>query len=237
MKPIRILSLFAATMLLSACASMLNGKYQPVTVVPVGGDFENDQCTLSNSKGKWVRVAGQETLVLRASGPLQVECEGERHRGTATVDSKTQWRYYWANFIIWDLCTISCIVDMSTGALFDYPTVIQVPMAATEAVVVDSPAEVAAPQQVSVEASDSAVSTTIAESGQAASQPTAYAPELARAETQSFAFDEAQAIAQTRDCAGLTLESQSRSGAMYSMYCATGHELLLCSGSGCRVAD
>lgn len=237
MKLIRILPLLAATMLLGACASMLNGKYQPVTVVPVGGDFENDQCTLSNSKGNWVRVPGKETLVLRASGPLQVECEGEQHRGTATVDSKTQWRYYWANFLIWDLCTISCIVDMSTGALFDYPTVIQVPMALTDKEVADVPAKIVAPRQASAEAIQSAMSTTASTSERAAPQPAVDTPEIARAEARSFAFDEAQAIVQARNCAGLSLESQSESGAMYSMYCATGRELLLCSSAGCRVAD
>ena len=58
-----------------------------------------------------------------------ISCENEIQEGEIVVESTASVGFMIANFFIWDLCTISCLVDHFTGSLYEYPLSVRVPMA------------------------------------------------------------------------------------------------------------
>ncbi len=44
------------------------------------------------------------------------------------AEKSTQVGWAVANFFLWDLCTISCLIDFSSGSIYQYPSQIQVVM-------------------------------------------------------------------------------------------------------------
>jgi hypothetical protein len=143
MKPVLAIMAVASIGLSSGCASIVSGTNQPLTVE--APDCAGAMCRLTNSKGTWAVKAPGSVVVHRAYGPLTVVCAKEGFPSTTTqVDSKTKGMAY-GNILFGGI--IGAGVDTSTGAAYDYPALITVPMScdvsATHAAAVVQPESVA----------------------------------------------------------------------------------------------
>lgn len=126
--------LLAATLFaLTGCASVMTELSPPMSIVAMRGEQIDAaaQCTATNKEGSWVTSGNGTVGIRKSASDLKVECRNnlDKTTGVASVESSTAGRYIAANFILLDLCTISCIVDFSTGAIYEYPSQIKVPMA------------------------------------------------------------------------------------------------------------
>ncbi len=128
-----------SAVLLSGCASIVSGSNQPISVDTPG--CEAASCQLTNDKGTWfVRTPGSVT-VSRAYGNLSVVCSKEGFgSATTSVASSTKGMAF-GNILAGGI--IGAGVDMSTGAAYDYPNTISVPLSCSQSakqVVADSSA-------------------------------------------------------------------------------------------------
>ena len=115
--------LLISILLLSACASIVSGTQQ---VVSVKTEPES-KCTLLNDKGTWYTNAPGTVTVHRAMGNMNVTCKSQTSTGSAEI--KSDWRGLMAGNIVWGwLVPVGVAVDMGTGAGFDYPSPIEVPL-------------------------------------------------------------------------------------------------------------
>lgn len=126
------LVLLSSLSLLTACASIVDGKSQSLNVQALDkGRLSHDAtCEVTNKRGKWVTASGSSVVVRKAGGSLDVRCESDdgKQVGHAKVESEVQGLYLVGNFFLFDLCTISCIVDFSNGSMYEYQSSIQVPL-------------------------------------------------------------------------------------------------------------
>ena len=122
------LALLAACAMLSACASIVSGDEQQVTVVtaahaqPVAGSA----CTLRNTRGMWTVVAPGTAKIRRADDALWVRCEGPGYRPRATQIESGVNGMVFGNILIGGI--IGYVIDRSSGAAFKYPDRIAVDM-------------------------------------------------------------------------------------------------------------
>lgn len=132
MKLTKIISVALGATLLAGCASIMDGSTQSVSIQPMqnGVIARDTTCTITNSKGSWVVPGGASVVVKKARADLNVSCvdNATQHTGVATGSRSTKVGYAVANFILWDLCTISCIIDFGSGSIYEYPTQVIVPM-------------------------------------------------------------------------------------------------------------
>jgi uncharacterized protein YceK len=119
-----ILASACAISLLSGCASIVSGTNQSVTVDTPG--CAGASCKLTNDKGNWAVTTPGSVVVHRAYGALTVDCAKEGFpNGTTTVNSSTKGMAF-GNILFGGL--IGAGVDAGTGAAYDYPNSITVPM-------------------------------------------------------------------------------------------------------------
>lgn len=123
---------------LQGCASIVDGSTQSVSIVPMrdGQVYNKATCTASNKKGSWVTSGGGSVTVKKAGEDLHVRCTDPETRETSFSSAPKSTNAGWAvaNFFLWDLCTISCIIDFSSGSIYEYPSQIQVPMSSARSV-------------------------------------------------------------------------------------------------------
>ena len=119
------LTLLCAASLLAACASMTTGTSQSLSVetTPVAGA----SCRLANDKGSWqVSSTPGAVTVSRSYSPLTVTCEKPGHsQGVIAVESRTKATAF-GNVLAGGL--IGAAVDMGSGAAYDYPALVTVPL-------------------------------------------------------------------------------------------------------------
>lgn len=117
----------AATQLIG-CASIVNGQNQSISVesrtekaAVVGAS-----CKLTNNKGTWFITTPGSAIVQRSYEDLSVKCDKDSYEpGLVSVKSGTKAMAY-GNILFGGI--IGAGVDMSTGAAYDYPTLITVIM-------------------------------------------------------------------------------------------------------------
>lgn len=131
-KAMRIFARKAALAALSAavggCASIVGGQNQPISVQARSGAHavSGAECELTNDKGKWFVVAPGSTTVTRSYDDLHVTCSREGYEpGTTTARSTTKGMAF-GNILVGGI--IGAAVDMSSGAAYDYPSLITVRM-------------------------------------------------------------------------------------------------------------
>lgn len=128
------------------CASIVNGSNQSVSVETRtdSGPISGANCRLSNNKGTWFVTSPGSTTVQRSYEDLAVRCEKESAEpGLASVKSSTKAMAF-GNIIFGGI--IGAGVDMSTGAAYDYPSLITVIMGRSTAIA--APAQTAAASAV-----------------------------------------------------------------------------------------
>lgn len=116
--------------LLEGCASIVSGTNQSVSVETPG--CPGASCKLTNDKGTWyVANTPGSVTVHRAYGDLTVVCEksGKNSDGVGAVSSSTKGMAF-GNILFGGI--IGAGVDVGTGAAYDYPSNITVPMDCSE---------------------------------------------------------------------------------------------------------
>jgi len=118
----RFLSIIAI-LTLSACASMTAGQNQSLSV----STTPSAACTLSNDKGTWYVNTPGTVTVNRAYGDMTVLCKSKNLTATNVVKSSV--KPILAGNIIWLWGVVIGIpIDMITGAAYDYPNPIIMPL-------------------------------------------------------------------------------------------------------------
>lgn len=131
-------SLALCATLLSACASMTTGSYQSVAVTTTPAVI-GAQCEARNDRGTWAidNTPGSATIH-RSYSDLTVSCSGAGMAGTARVRSATKGMAV-ANVL--NGVVIGGTIDANTGAAYDYPASVTVPMVPVRAYSLYSPYE------------------------------------------------------------------------------------------------
>ncbi len=121
--------LLLATFMLTGCATQANTAYQSVTVSPVEVAADtNTVCTLKNEEGEFKTLANTPVSIHRDGNPMAVNCENNSTKGKITVEPEFEGRYLAMDILLVDLCLISCIIDGTNNAFYQYPSIITVPM-------------------------------------------------------------------------------------------------------------
>lgn len=145
MKKVLVPALAAAVLLsLSGCASIISGTTQSVSIAPMSNGSIDSKvtCTATNKKGSWITTGGGTVTVKKAGEDLSVRCVNPDTNAVGMQNAPNSTQYGWAvaNFLLWDLCTISCLIDFGTGSIYEYPTQVQVVMPAGPATAAAAPA-------------------------------------------------------------------------------------------------
>ncbi|HET9147548.1 MAG TPA: hypothetical protein VFN77_05825 [Acetobacteraceae bacterium] len=128
---------------LAGCASIVDGTKQTVSVQTLsnGTSISDAQCMLKSNKGTWFTNTPGTVTVHRSFDALHVTCTKPGYQsGLATVASSTKGMAF-GNILFGGV--IGAGVDMASGAAYDYPNLITVPMTqvpASTAVSGNSPA-------------------------------------------------------------------------------------------------
>jgi len=114
-----------APFLLSACASIVDGQNQTVSVQTPGCDAA--RCELSNDKGKWFVPSTPGSVTIgRSYNNLQVRCGKDDFSAELASIASTTKGMAFGNILLGGI--IGAGVDMHSGAAYDYPQLISVPM-------------------------------------------------------------------------------------------------------------
>ena len=130
MRILLLLSLLPV-ILLSGCASIVNGQTQVLSVKTIlkGEDVDKCACALVNNKGTWFITSPGTVSVHRSYQDLQVSCKKDGlPTGMMAVKSSTKGMAF-GNILFGGI--IGAGVDAGTGAAYDYPTLITVAMGET----------------------------------------------------------------------------------------------------------
>lgn len=134
----------ACALSVSACASIVGGRYQKVEVdARASGESVRADCTLSNGTGE-VRVLTPGTAVIhRSSHDLSVVCQKDgKQIAQQSYDASIR-GMVWGNLIIGGLIGIA--IDFSDGASHHYPDKLTVVLPSAYAAVAAYPGTGAAP--------------------------------------------------------------------------------------------
>ena len=115
-------------LLLTGCASIVNGQNQSVSVVTrnQGAEVQGAKCSLTNDKGVWYVSSPGSVAVHRSYGELSVSCAlTGLPDGTAAVKSSTTGAVF-GNILVGGV--IGAGIDVATGAAYNYPNLIPVAM-------------------------------------------------------------------------------------------------------------
>ena len=128
MKSLMTVAILAA---LTGCASITGSKMQSVSVDTSGdiGAVAGAACTLTNDAGKWFLTSPGSVVVQKSTADLTVDCIVKNgFSGSAVAVSR-------ANLAIWGNLIFGgvpgYVIDRYTGAGFDYPVNLSVPMRRT----------------------------------------------------------------------------------------------------------
>lgn len=125
---LRMLALGALAPLFTGCASIVSGQNQSLSVetLQAGKPLSGANCKLVNDKGSWFVTTPGSVTVRRSGDALNLRCEKEGiEPGVTAVQSATKGMAF-GNILFGGF--IGAAVDIGSGAAFDYPALIQVPM-------------------------------------------------------------------------------------------------------------
>lgn len=114
---------------LTSCASIVDGTNQSLSVqtIAAGTSVPSAFCTLQNGKGSWYVNTPGSVTVNRAYSPLNITCDKPGYQlGVQVVQSHTKDMAF-GNALFGGVIGVG--VDVSTGAAYDYPQLITVPLA------------------------------------------------------------------------------------------------------------
>lgn len=167
-----------AALQLTGCASIIHGQNQSLSVATRDdqGELPGVVCKLSNNKGAWFVTTPGSVVVQRSFEDLSLRCEKELFEpGVASAKSSTKGMAF-GNILVGGI--IGAGVDISTGAAYDYPTLITVAMGKrTSGGEAKAAASSDKPLPVTAAASSPQPATVVASATEAAGAPAAPASE------------------------------------------------------------
>jgi hypothetical protein len=112
--------------LLGGCALIVDGKTQSVSFDT--SPQKSADCSISNSKGSWnVHQTPASATINKAYGDITVTCSSrDGYHGSSVVQSETSGAVF-GNIIIGGI--IGVAVDIGSGAAYQYPSRITIPLA------------------------------------------------------------------------------------------------------------
>lgn len=138
----RLFALSAAlgvSLCFGGCASIVSGQNQSLSVTTKnnGGDVTGAKCSLTNDKGTWYTTSPGSVTVRRSFNDLAVNCAMDGYdAGIVMAKSSTKGMAF-GNILFGGI--IGAGVDVSTGAAYDYPEVINVDMGKTQTLAPTAP--------------------------------------------------------------------------------------------------
>ena len=129
---LKFTSICAIGLLLQGCASIVSGSTQSLSVEAKsseGVSVVGANCKMSNDKGVWFTNTPGSIALHRSADDLTVTCSKALFvPATSVVKSATKGMAA-GNILFGGLIGVG--IDVATGAAFDYPTLITVPMTPT----------------------------------------------------------------------------------------------------------
>jgi hypothetical protein len=113
---------------ITGCASVAGNSSQPVSVSTIVDNKEvtGIGCTLMNDAGKWFVTTPASVTIHKSTGDLAIDCSKEMNLvGHETIVSKSNGAV-WGNILLGG--GIGYLVDRNTGAGFDYPNNVVIPL-------------------------------------------------------------------------------------------------------------
>ena len=125
--------LLAVLPLAAGCASIVDGSNQSLSVQTTlnGVGLPGAQCQLTNNKGDWFVTTPGTVTVHRSFEPLNVKCSEAGYAPAVLASGSSTKAMAFGNILFGGL--IGAGVDVSTGAAYDYPALISVPLIAMPA--------------------------------------------------------------------------------------------------------
>lgn len=116
-------SLFA-----QGCASITQGRTQSIAVQTTyqGSDLPGSQCKLQNDKGSWNVVTPGQVEIQKSYQDLEIKCAAENGLTRQAKRESKSGAGMWGNIAAGG--PIGAIVDRNTGAGFNYPESIIIPL-------------------------------------------------------------------------------------------------------------
>jgi len=113
--------------LLFGCASVTGTKSQQVAIAATcdGVQVSGASCTVSNDKGSWPTTTPGSVNLTKSYEDISVNCTAGESQGASVMSSKSNGGV-WGNILLGG--GIGYLVDRNTGAGFNYPTSISVPL-------------------------------------------------------------------------------------------------------------
>jgi len=126
MRLLRSVFLAPALLMLASCASIIEGSSDTVNVATVPPS--QSSCSLANSRGSWNGAGESQVTVKRSISALDVRCNDpvSGQSGSATLDSDVE-PWVFGNVLLGGVIGLG--VDWMTGAAYDYPDHVSVPLA------------------------------------------------------------------------------------------------------------
>ncbi|MGH7154811.1 MAG: hypothetical protein ACREF3_12865 [Acetobacteraceae bacterium] len=106
----------------------MDGTNQSLSVdtTSQGQELAGAQCSLTNNKGTWFVTTPGTVTVHRSYDAMNVKCTDTGYAPAITTSNSSTKGMAFGNILFGGL--IGAGVDMSTGAAYDYPVLITVPM-------------------------------------------------------------------------------------------------------------
>ena len=128
---LRIITICTLAGLFTGCASIVSGQNQSVSVTTLnkGEALAGAKCSLANDKGTWYVTTPGSVMVRRSFNDMAVNCSADGMDTGITMAKSSTKGMAFGNILFGGF--IGAGVDMSTGAAYDYPEIIQVNMGKT----------------------------------------------------------------------------------------------------------
>lgn len=113
---------------LTGCASITGSKNQPVSVQTheKGKQITSANCTLVNDKGTWFVTTPGSVVIQKSYQDIAVTCNKEGHNPGSAIFRSGANGGVWGNILAGGI--IGYAVDSSSGAGFDYPSLLSIEM-------------------------------------------------------------------------------------------------------------
>lgn len=120
----KFITIIISCCLLTSCASITTGSNQSLSVNTI--PEQHASCELTNDKGMWyINDTPASVTINRSYSDLTVICKKANKSGTIKVKSSTKGMMF-GNILAGGI--IGGAIDAGTGAGYDYPTQITVPL-------------------------------------------------------------------------------------------------------------
>lgn len=124
----RILLAIVVLTQLVGCASIVSGSNQSISIETKSqvGSVPGASCKLTNNKGTWYVTTPGSTTIQRSFQDLGVTCTKAQYMESTVAVKSTTKAMAFGNILFGGVIGVG--VDVATGAAYDYPAVVSIPI-------------------------------------------------------------------------------------------------------------